>query len=543
MTSFLSASRDPQVALQFSGQGEGRPYYESVIFEISIDENELDDECLPFADISRHSAVKDESEVLMCMGTVMLIESIKSLDCIIWIHLRMWKQGCSFNTYLKRRSFDGSEWNVDDESEVLFILSEFLSREDSWDEAEQVLHQIKLTGNQTFDALIQNYLKLARMHQTCYGIGPDSDELTDLFQEQARLYLALAQSSRFSNCVREKQIQYFSFLIGMYKESDGLNSLKRHAEFCQRISLYSIYRPWVKQRHEALMSLQRIMTESDSVPISTIYDQVQSILNEHFSQDEGARVEMSQLPALIAAKRGEYDQANRIYQEVLSSTSHNRYRATILGQLINVSQARESWAEVIHYCQELINIRQLSPNSVVVFEAHLQCGEAYLELGDEDQAFTCFTVAGDLLDQHHRSNPFLVGKFYNRIGDVYHRQIVIPAALNSYYQAVFSDDPQSASSAHRKIGDIHRAREDYDLAREHLLESVKIQKSQSRPNEMEFAFAYESLFEVEHLTGNNEQRDIYMHEALKLSVNNSKLHSLITQWIQKTLKREVVSTK
>lgn len=79
INSFVSTTEDRQVALMFSGSGQCRPEQESVIFEISIDTSLTN--CIPpFANISHVSAIADEGEILLAMGTVYRIESFDEIE-------------------------------------------------------------------------------------------------------------------------------------------------------------------------------------------------------------------------------------------------------------------------------------------------------------------------------------------------------------------------------------------------------------------------------------------------------------------------------
>jgi hypothetical protein len=57
------------VAETFASNGEGWPKYESIIFEICIDESQHEDMPVIFADIASASVNKDEHEVLMSIDT------------------------------------------------------------------------------------------------------------------------------------------------------------------------------------------------------------------------------------------------------------------------------------------------------------------------------------------------------------------------------------------------------------------------------------------------------------------------------------------
>ena len=90
MTSFTSTTKDLKAAQQFSGAGERRPNLESVIFEIIFEKSEfVDQQPPPFADIHRVSFSRDEREVLLGIGTLMRLESIRTNSCITYIRLHI----------------------------------------------------------------------------------------------------------------------------------------------------------------------------------------------------------------------------------------------------------------------------------------------------------------------------------------------------------------------------------------------------------------------------------------------------------------------
>ena len=89
MTSFVSMTKNREVVMIFSGGGDARPKFESVIFEISINKSDLENEISPFADISHLSDMPHEEEMLLCMGTVMRLESVETEERITYIRLRV----------------------------------------------------------------------------------------------------------------------------------------------------------------------------------------------------------------------------------------------------------------------------------------------------------------------------------------------------------------------------------------------------------------------------------------------------------------------
>jgi tetratricopeptide (TPR) repeat protein len=84
MNTFLSTTTDPGVASIFAGDGTNHPSYErSVLFEMTIDTTRCH-KFKPFADISQHSYMKDENEILLLMGSIFRISSVE-IENNVWI--------------------------------------------------------------------------------------------------------------------------------------------------------------------------------------------------------------------------------------------------------------------------------------------------------------------------------------------------------------------------------------------------------------------------------------------------------------------------
>ena len=82
MNSFLSTSTSSDVALGFAGNGTGRPFIESVLFEIHCPIQIYQSK--PFANIGKYSSTKTENEILFTIGTIFQINSVEELTESIW---------------------------------------------------------------------------------------------------------------------------------------------------------------------------------------------------------------------------------------------------------------------------------------------------------------------------------------------------------------------------------------------------------------------------------------------------------------------------
>ncbi|CAF1540501.1 unnamed protein product [Adineta ricciae] len=118
--SFLSATRDKQVAAIFSGNGKGRPFFESVVFCIKIlgdfhpyietnlrVMNSAGIDGKPFADITNYATYGGEQEILFAMGSVFKVLSIKLVDNIWYAKCNFYSGG--IGNFLR---YEFRSWNV-----------------------------------------------------------------------------------------------------------------------------------------------------------------------------------------------------------------------------------------------------------------------------------------------------------------------------------------------------------------------------------------------------------------------------------------------
>jgi tetratricopeptide (TPR) repeat protein len=81
---FLSTSRSRTVALIFAGKTTADK--QSVLFEIECNLNELQNDSVIFADISRFSEIRDEGEILFDIGATFIMETISyDNDLSVWL--------------------------------------------------------------------------------------------------------------------------------------------------------------------------------------------------------------------------------------------------------------------------------------------------------------------------------------------------------------------------------------------------------------------------------------------------------------------------
>ena len=81
INTFFSTTYTSTVALDFAGNGSGRPMFESVLFEIEIDSSLHK---TPFANVQHISRFNSEKELILSLGTTFRIESVDPITTTIW---------------------------------------------------------------------------------------------------------------------------------------------------------------------------------------------------------------------------------------------------------------------------------------------------------------------------------------------------------------------------------------------------------------------------------------------------------------------------
>ncbi|CAF4627080.1 unnamed protein product, partial [Rotaria sp. Silwood2] len=139
MNTFLSTSVDRDLALFFLGSSEELDNdLQRVLFE--IDANPQINGTKPFADITRHSFMMDEQEVLFMLGAIFRINTIRHIeDDQIWIiHMTL----CNHNDQDLKSVIEQLEYEVEADDKSLFSFGALLHRTGKLNESEKYFHRL-----------------------------------------------------------------------------------------------------------------------------------------------------------------------------------------------------------------------------------------------------------------------------------------------------------------------------------------------------------------------------------------------------------------
>jgi hypothetical protein len=237
LTSFTSTSTNLNIARMFAGNGEDRPIYESVIFEITIDPSEIDDDTLPYADIADVSAHRSEDEILLCMETTMILVDIHTEDALTWIHLRVSHQDISTTMEAKQRLIIPRSTELQDSFGDHLILLNLLFRKGDFSKVPQAAEFFSKNcspyGN-FFESFFQELPNLAYLSHCDNGYH---ERNMKTFSNLRTLYQSKAKSNDFPDVFNRLLESVVPFLqpiekLNVQAMHDSLTSLVQTVRDC-----------------------------------------------------------------------------------------------------------------------------------------------------------------------------------------------------------------------------------------------------------------------------------------------------------------------
>ena len=537
MPSFVSTTKNLDVAKLFAGNGEERPARESVMFEIFIDECENDYERSPFADISAISAKRGEAEVLLCLGTTLRVESVKVKEQLTWIRVRMsqreeneeWRQLASGFDTLMDEDFVLSEcvallklsvvlyFTNDDRKMEQLVKALCSSTCEPADplisllyECMSLLVQIPARPSSEFDLkrrLSMNYKRVQEHLQPLLDSPSMNGRARDLFLKAKTLNDGFIQRIR-SNA--DPLICIGHLLEGV----DTHPALKEHPALELIIKI-------LPPSFEVLnRSNQSSIMMSDNI-LQAYYDRV-------FPEKGYDRASWYLQLAEVAEEQGNDEEAIRLLREGLSvpcSERHSSINLYLCLQLIYTRQ--KNWFAVIECCQAIINMPQLFPNSPRIVNAYINCGWACRALKDYSEALIYYATALELQHQHHLPRHPLTTEVYVEMGILFFEVGDADTAVEYFQIAITLDLPESRSKAHEWMAHTYKRTKQYDEARSHLLQCLDIRQRHSPSKGVQLVKTYLLLIEIEHITGNHQQRDVYLQHAQRVANSSEEANELL----------------
>lgn len=318
LNTYFSTSTDREVAYQFSGEGYGRPYLESIIFMIHIKPNV---KTKPFANIQKFSYMKDEGEVLFSAGTVFRIGGVQALNDGVWsIELELTNDVQDrFNEFMRymRTEIPGRP--------TLFTMGNFLSEMGDLKKAEQY-YELLLNDFEHTNNLGAVSIAIAMVHY---------------------------HKADYSNAIRYCE-------IGL-KELNSLRDI--HPDLATGYNLRGMIHFQMGELDDAMHYLRRALKiHQETLPSDDIF--IASDLNNIASVD-------------LQAKR--YDQAFKTFEQVLKiklsilPKDHPSIARTYVN-IAGVYTEQRNWTVALKYLDEALVIQQK-----ILPSTHLDLSVSYIK--------------------------------------------------------------------------------------------------------------------------------------------------------------------
>ncbi len=552
MTSFLSTTRDHTVATMFAGNGEKPANFEPVIFEIYIEQSNLEEERRPFANIREVSSKKDEDEILLCMGTVMRIDLVEPGKEMTRICLRTCPYDDSAWQYSKVDLLSCESSNSVDETDSLRNVVLLLYYMGEWEKAEQFIRVIKSSTDPEMHTMCQFNLMMVRMMRQMNVSDQDflSNFLSNIrmgMYEMEKHSQSIINDESVPDCRREihkRRVQYIATFLDDDKNSKDLHSMfmltavENEIKTFENMQRYgtalptsSMYESLIKPLHWFPESAESNAEQMKSI----MYDRVKSNMDKILPEKDSYRHFMLFIMATYAKKDGDYDRAIALVREGLSVTCSYGIGVLLYEFLAEIYKEQKNWPAAIESYQSIIDMPEIPPSSSAIVKAHIERGDACIELDDLSEALISYTNALELQSQHHVPNHPLTSKIHIKIGNVFKKTENVSAALESYNEAITFGFPDTASEVYEAIGIIYMRQGNYDMARSNFIKCLEIRKDWTPHKTFLLALTHIWLAIVEHKTEHYQQRDFHFQQARKLAIHDEEDRDFITERISQIL--------
>ena len=530
MTSFLSATKNLDVAEMFAGNGEETCDIESVIFEIIIDESEYDYERSPFAYISQLSSKKDESEVLLSLGTTLRVEFVETKQQVTWVRVRMRQRE---DNEVPRQLFVGWENAVSVNSNVgeilsLGQLSTILSLMGNFRQSKQLLKWMQSLTDPAMDSVAAFWfesISLTTEYQELDRTDADHNHRWQtVIGTLKKATRSLLNSRSLDDCERDASISPISLLDHLFhmskSEKDSIDISELTSEFVNRMGSYyqmNVQPVWNLVKKRELLSLARTGNFTDQSHEVKIHDILEAYHDTKLSENDPKRIELCWDLANDAYKKGDYNQAIRLARDGLAIPSTQVYQEKLRRLLKVIYWEQKDWFSSLECCQGAINMPQLPPNSSLIVEAYMDCGFACRQLEDYYEALLNYTKALELQEQHHPPRHPLTAEIHVELGSLFCTIGDAATAMKHFEISIELDFPESASKAHTWMALIHKCMKHYHKARLHLLQCLDIRQRHLSSDTDKLVETYQALVKIEDITGNHQQKETYVQLALELA--------------------------
>ncbi|CAF1682962.1 unnamed protein product, partial [Rotaria magnacalcarata] len=542
MNSFLSTSEHYDLAKIWSGNGEDRPKFESVIFEIIIDEDKLKSVPIIFANITAESNFPEEKEVLLAMGTRLRIESVE-LEGHIWkicLHAYPFDDSLSRNVETRFPELHSSVLS-DDKSAQLIIATTLLDM-GNFEAAEQISQQMSSSKNpviKIYRNFLKGYIDIYRILSTADPIQSTDikDKLYETKEHINKIKQSLQQLKQlisprvYSYFIRiEKQLKTFDMAIEQLLLMPLETNISDVLRFMEPIISQAIrQREVVISTHDMALNNLSMTNPMDLIDVMSQYnetlglmtvEEMQPAINQNFTKNNPQRIGLLLMTAMKATEENKYDEAIKCLRDALLIPCTDDERASVYRQLAEVYEKQKNWPAALENYENIFRMPQLSKASSNLRLAHISTAKIYADIGDDRNAIVHYKSGVQLYCQHKSSRHRHVGSLKMLIGLKFKKLGDMDAALKTFEEVIDLDHPDQVKDAYKQIGMIYFLRKDYDMAYYNFIESLNISQREIPPDSDFIIDTHLHLARTQYLRNHFDEGCLHMSVIEDMSENH-----------------------
>lgn len=571
MNTFLSTTTDREVALMYSGNGEDRPSFESVLFVIETDQSQS---TKPFANISRVSSFEEENEVLFTIGCIFQIKSVEqetpSISLITLVLVKHIDENIGKLTKYLNESIP-SKPTLHDLNDIFFIINDYqrLVRFNNI-----LLEQSSITD----DERASIYLQLGNAEVTMRG---NYNEAEKLYSQAEQILSKL--SSQNNNLLISLYSSIGLLELERNNHSIGLESLKKarriafnnSCDSAKSCGLYSNlglayrnlsnYDEACKMYKEALT----IIDQSDTIPRyhpirSTILSNLAYTKQLQYQYDESLsyynlalEIEQKILPnihcltattlsnvALLHMMKDEYTIALNKYEQALEmfidiyNSNHPRL-ATVFNNIGDLFVKMNQYQQAEHYLTKALRIRLDHRDNVddnnYLAAAYTSLAVLYFRLKLVDKSLEFALKALDIRLKIPPTKTNNISITYMALAQCYLTNLDDVQALQYYKLARDCYSSQSLDFAilTERIADIFDERKNYDEAIRHMQDSIDMQLKLPNKNNRYLAKSYKKIGILYAMKGEFSEALSYFTRGYELKFDDLTLETELNLQVAK----------
>ncbi|CAF1132697.1 unnamed protein product [Adineta ricciae] len=556
LKSFLSTTKRQDVALIFAGDGSNRPEIESVLFEITIDVNRSHK---PLADISNVSHMSDENEVLLSMGMLFVVQSVKQMENNVWkIQLTATDESrVKLNDYLKN-----SYSRLEDCDDPLFELAILLNESYSYGKAEKYLLMLleEYTENpgKIYNVLgicncvkhnyrrgLYYYIKAlncyimegSSMHPVCchiynnigqiYAQEEDYERAMSFYKTALEIHLKYPTVGpnvfvrtltrigdtyeRFGNYDDAFKNYFHAHEIVEHRHlNNDMMAARLYSSIGAAYLKLGQYNKSLQYCKRNLEILQGLFADN-KLPIACAYQEIGGVYDAKGEYDEALR---------------QYKEAERIY--TINGIYSHVALAGVYGNIGVIYRKKEEYELALYYLQKSLQTEEQFEKgmSISIAKRYNNIGVVYHSMGNIEQGIEYTRKAINCIQNAQTPDESELGMFYSNLASYYADQGNTEQALHycnfslEIKRRVYPSNHPTFARTFSTMGTILALNGDISMAIHYYEMAVKIYKEVFDVNHPEYKTAVMRLTELKHFKALIEEHDVKALKSLQALDSN-----------------------